>query len=190
MGDLMFLLIGLIPVGIIVAIVFLVILGNKKEKKYTQVQLESGEDKRIFMNFAKSLFERPEQYEYVAGSFIRNTRDGDTYITYYYSYVVAFHQNGELWICPYVCQDHVPVLRNKMQVDFSEATIDYEIGKDETTFNIQVAGEPLGIWVEDIVKSDGTDGTQAPFALDQSAERERLNQVLPKFKELCKQQKG
>lgn len=77
-----------------------------------------------------------------------------------------------------------------MQVDFSEATIDYEIGKDETTFNIQVAGETLGIWVEDIVKSDGTDGTQAPFALDQSAERERLNQVLPKFKELCKQQKG
>ena len=79
--------------------------------------MESGEDKRSFMNFAKSLFDRPEQYEYVAG-------------------------------------------------------------------------EPLGIWVEDIVKSDGTDGTQAPFALDQSAERERLNQVLPKFKELCKQQKG
>ena len=29
-----------------------------------------------------------------------------------------------------------------------------------------------------------------PFALDQTAEREQLHQVLPKFKELRKQQKG
>ncbi|MBQ4524067.1 MAG: hypothetical protein IJA10_14125 [Lachnospiraceae bacterium] len=190
MDNLLFFIAGLIPVGIIVVIVFLVILGNKKEKKYTQVQLESGEDKRIFMNFAKSLFERPEQYDYVAGSFIRNTREGDTYTTYYYSYVVAFHQNGELWICPYVCQNHVPMLRNKMQVDLSEAKISYDISKDQTTVNVYVAGEPLGFWVEDVVKSDGTDDTQAPFALDQSAERERLNQVLPKLKELCEKQKG
>lgn len=189
--DNVFFLIGLLPVGIIIFYIIAYFIGDKAEKKYTKAQLESGEDKRIFMEFARSLFEQPEAYQYVSGSYIKALKTGASEYTYYFhSYVVAFNQEGELWVCPYQCQNHVPALNNKMKIDFSEAAISYHIKKKQTTVTIRIAGDPMEIWVEDIVASDGTDNTQAPFALDQTAEREQLNQVLPKFKELRKQQKG
>lgn len=189
--QVVFFLVGMIPVALIIFWIIAYFIGDKAEKKYTAAQLESGEDKRIFMNFARSLFDQPDAYTYVAGSHIKTVKTGSSEYTYYfYSYVVAFNQEGELWVCPYACQNHVPVLRNKMKIDFSEAAISYNVKKKQTDVTIRIAGDPLEIWVEDIVQGDGTDDTQAPFALDQTAEREKLNQVLPIFKELRKQQKG
>lgn len=190
MMKIVFFFIGMLPIVLAILVVVLVFVGNSKEKKYTASQVESGEDKRIFLNFAKSLFEQPDLYQYAAGSYIHTTHSGNTTTYHFYSYVVAFNEEGELYICPYQCENHVPYLRNKMKVDFSEAAISYKIKKDQTDFTIHIAGEPLPVWVEDVVKSDGTDDTQAPFAIDQREVRAKLNEMLPKFKELRNQQRG
>lgn len=184
-------LIGMIPVIIVIFYVVLIVAGSSLTKKYTKKQLESGEDKRIFTNFARTLFENPDAYQYVAGGYTKRVMTGSNEYTYYYhSYVVAFNEEGELWVCPYQCQNHVPVLTNMMKVDFSEASISANVKKNQTNITIRIAGEPMEVQVKDIIKSAGADETDEPFAMDQSAERQRLNQVIPKFKELRKQMKG
>ena len=74
-------LIGMIPVIIVIFYVVLIVAGSSLTKKYTKKQLESGEDKRIFTNFARTLFENPDAYQYVAGGYTKRVMTGSNEYT-------------------------------------------------------------------------------------------------------------
>ena len=83
-------------------------------KKYTNAQIASGEDKRILLNFAGSIFKQPENYTYAVGNYTKTVKTGyRTYTSYYYSYLLAFNQ-AELHVISFKASNHEPVYRNIM----------------------------------------------------------------------------
>ena len=183
--EIVSMIIGFIPVVFFLLIVIgtpvLIIIGSKKQKKYTNAQIASGEDKRILLNFAGSIFKQPENYTYAVGNYTKTVKTGyRTYTSYYYSYLLAFNQ-AELHVISFKASNHEPVYRNIMTFDFAEMQLTHRRAKNSIEMDLYYAGEKQHITVPDIVKASGSDDTDTPFAVEQSREVQLLEQMLMQF---------
>lgn len=171
---------GICGIILILGTPILIVWGSICMNRYTKKQIESGEDKRIILNFAGSLFKQPENYTYAVGNYTKAERYGNTTTYYYYSYLLAFNQ-GEFHIVAFKAVDHMPVYRNIITFNFAEMQLTHRTSKKELNIDLYLAGEKQHITVPYIVKGTNNDKSDTPFALDQTGEVQFLEQMLMQY---------
>ncbi|MBQ6815199.1 MAG: hypothetical protein IJP13_06650 [Lachnospiraceae bacterium] len=158
----------------------LIIIGTVKTKRYTKKQIESGEDKKIVMNFASSIFKQPELYTFAVGNHIVTETRGRTTTYFYYSYLLAFNQQ-EFHIVGFKAVDHKPVYRNIITFDFANMQLTHKRGKKGLEIDLYMAGQRQHITVTDIVKGNNSDKSDTPYAIEQTREVQLLEQMLLQY---------
>lgn len=184
MDDFFTTLFGVIGAGLLIIIAvgtpILIVVAYTTRSKYVKRQIETGEDKRIILNFAATLFKQPENYTYAVGNYtkIENHYNSTTY--YYYSYLLAFNQ-GELHVVAFKSVDHKPVYRNIVTFDFKEMQLTHKRRKKSLEIDLYYAGEKQHITVSDIVKGTNNDKSDTPFAIEQTREVQLLEQMIMQY---------
>lgn len=177
-----FRIVGLsIPILMFIGIPLLVVISLIKSKKYTKTQIETGEDKRLLLNFATTVLKSPENYTYAVGNNTVAKRTGPRTTTYYYfSYLLAFNQN-EFHIISFRSDNHKPVFRNVITFDFAEMQLTHKRKKKSLELQLYYAGEKQDITVSDIVYGDNMDKSDTPFAVEQAREVQLLEQMVMQY---------
>ena len=180
--EMVFGLIGiLVPTFFFVGIPILIVIHIIKSKRYTKNQIESGEDKRLLLNFANTLFNEPQNYTYAVGNNTVAKRTGSRTTTFYYfSYLLAFNQN-EFHIISFRSDDHKPVFRNLLTFNFAEMQLTHKKTRTALELDIYCAGQKQHITVSNIVKGDNMDKSDTPFAVEQSREVQFLEQMVIQY---------
>lgn len=180
--DTFFEIVGiLMAIFIFVGLPILVIYVIVKSKKYNKQQIESGEDKKILLNFAGTIFKEPENYTYAIGNNTVIKQTGPRTTTYYYfSYILAFNQN-EFHIVSFRSDNHTPVFRNIITFDFSEMQLTHKRKKKFLELQLYCAGEKQKIKVSDIVFGTNNDNSDTPFAVEQTREVQLLEQMVIQY---------
>ena len=171
---------GLIAVAVVFGTPIHILAGTIFMNRYTKKQVASGEDKRLILNFASTIFKQPENYTFAVGNNTVTERYGNTTTYYYYSYLLAFNQQ-ELHVVAFKSVDHKPVYRNVITFNYNDMQLTHKRKKKDLEIDLYYAGEKQHITVSDLVKGTNNDKSDTPFAVEQTQEVQMLEQMLFQF---------
>jgi len=175
-------LVRVIAIGFVVFCVGLFIVIVVKKTRYMLQQKNTNEDKRrVHELMSQVMGDRFSEYTYAIGYYTKTVRGSRKVTYYYYPYILAFTEQ-ELIVFSFIVKDNKILLRNRMDIDWSEVKLDYSVYGKGAKLHLCLAGEWMPIFVHKVVKSMGAEQTDRPLGVYQEQEVERLIELLPRYK--------
>ncbi len=180
-------LVAVFIIGFVLLVVVSIVLQVSQQSKYMKEQQTSGKDKaKVRELMAEVLGQQASDFSYVLGFFERTEQiSSRKRRTWFYSYILAFNRS-DMIILPFVVKDGELILRNRMNVNWSEMRLKYHFYKDDINLDFIQGGEQINMYIRKVVKSSGEENSSRPLGMFQAEEQELLRSYLPGYPNVTK----
>ena len=165
----------------LVAIIIVFTIMEIRNRKLMKEQKENNTHKKQMLDLmAEVLGEEFRRFSYIVGYYTKSVGGFNSVTYYYFPYILAY-TDRELTIFPFVKKDGELHVRNRLDLDWSNAQVHYKANEKQIKLEVVVGGEKMPIFINPVIKGGYMEKSDRPLAIYQEKEYREFVNILPGY---------